>query len=430
MADIYSDIPELSAEQANIVRRQKIAQMIQSQAMQGIPSQPQMGRYAVPTNPLLALGKIGEAYFGKQAADNADAKQAALSDKYNTIANADRQSVVDALVSKGTPAQPAIPLPQDESGNEMTRPAQPAMPGEPMSLLDKQQALIQNYGTLKTDRGRKENELQQKYIEAQLVAQQKVQDRADTKANTPYYKDFQTAKGIGILDTRSGNINFPKDGNGDAILGSNSDPRLQGNIASSKEGGKEQSKDINTSYNSARSAQQELMGIDEANKALDSGSFQGSGADTKLAVSKFINANIPGMNIDPNKVANTDYLRTQFGGALLSNAKTLGINPTDTDARRIEDIVGTIGKDPKAMRMVLDWRAEMAQRAIDNHNSVYDQATQNGYHSLFDMHVKGRQPTENNRRASDNLPQYEKTATNPKTGQKLGLRNGQWEPIQ
>jgi hypothetical protein len=34
------------------------------------------------------------------------------------------------------------------------------------------------------------------------------------------------------------------------------------------------------------------------------------------------------------------------------------------------------------------------------------------------------------RRASDKTVQYEKTATNPQTGQKIGLRNGQWELVK
>lgn len=131
-----------------------------------------------------------------------------------------------------------------------------------------------------------------------------------------------------------------------------------------------------------------LIGIQKARGAIAGGVFQGSGAETKLAISKFINANIPGVNIDPQKVSDTDYLKSTLGASLLAEAKTLGSNPSNADASRINDIVGSIAKDPGAMTKILDWRQEMAERAIQTHNSTVDDAEKRGMTSPYDLRIK------------------------------------------
>lgn len=138
----------------------------------------------------------------------------------------------------------------------------------------------------------------------------------------------------------------------------------------------------------AKAASDSLIGIQKARGAIGGTVFQGSGAETKLAVSKFINANIPGVNIDPEKVSNTDYLKSTLGASLLAEAKTLGSNPSNADASRINDIVGSITKDPGAMAKILDWRQEMAERSINNHNSTVDDSEKRGMTSPYDLRVK------------------------------------------
>jgi hypothetical protein len=135
-----------------------------------------------------------------------------------------------------------------------------------------------------------------------------------------------------------------------------------------------QAEQLDKSYTAANDASSALLGIQQSRKAMNTGAFQGSGAEAKLAITKFINANIPGVNIMPEDVANTDYLKSTLGGALLEKAKTLGSNPSNADASRITDIVGSIGKDPNAMGKILDWQQEMAMRSITQHNTKIDQA--------------------------------------------------------
>ena len=155
--------------------------------------------------------------------------------------------------------------------------------------------------------------------------------------------------------------------------------------------GTDQAETLTASHKSAKSAADDLMGIAEARKAIAGGVFQGSGANFKLAVAKFINANVPGVTVDAEKTGNSDYLKSTLGRGLLEQAKTLGSNPSNADAQRINDIVGDLTKDPNAMTKILDWRQGMAERAIRLHNTSLEQAMANGFKPRFDMRIT--QPT-------------------------------------
>lgn len=142
----------------------------------------------------------------------------------------------------------------------------------------------------------------------------------------------------------------------------------------------------------AKSAADSILSTRAAREAANNGVFQGSGAEAKLAIAKFINSNVPGITLDPEKVGNTDYMKSILGEGMLAQAKTLGANPSNADAQRITDIVGSIGKDPQAMAKLLDWREEMATRTIQNHNATVKDAEGRGLSSPYDLTVKVPEP--------------------------------------
>lgn len=137
----------------------------------------------------------------------------------------------------------------------------------------------------------------------------------------------------------------------------------------------------------AKGAADDLYGINESRKAIASGAFLGSGADFKTDTAKAIKAWI-GMDIDSNKVTNTEYLRSTLGQRMLDNAKKLGVNPTDADAKRLDAIIGTIAKDPKALIRALDFQEEMNVRAIKQHNDSVAQAQKSGLQTPYDLTVR------------------------------------------
>jgi hypothetical protein len=135
--------------------------------------------------------------------------------------------------------------------------------------------------------------------------------------------------------------------------------------------------------------------------AIKSGAYQGFGADTKTDAVKI--AQGIGIPIDATKASNTDYLRSTLGKGILDNAKKLGVNPTDADARRLDQIMGTIGKDPKALDKILNWREEMAGRTIDQHNKDIESSVKSGAKFPFDLRVNRNADTSSSRNPVDDL---------------------------
>jgi len=175
MNDIYSDIPELSAEQANILRRKKVAEMIQSQSMRPLESQQIPGGYVVPTNPLLALGKLGEAYLGSRAMDAAEGRQAALGEKATGMMSSERQKIVDALTPKPEKQFTPDMMPGEQSpfGSLVESSAKNQTP---QAQLD---SLIQARGEVQFPNNQKWADLQQKYLEGKISREDMQQARAD-----------------------------------------------------------------------------------------------------------------------------------------------------------------------------------------------------------------------------------------------------------
>lgn len=162
----------------------------------------------------------------------------------------------------------------------------------------------------------------------------------------------------------------------------------EGTIATNQALGKGQAQLLLDSRKSAINATDDLTNINQARQALSGGTFGGSGAQAKLNAVKFMQSWVPGLeNLDANKVTNTDYLVSTLGKSLLTHAKDLGYNPTDTDATRVEAIIGTIGKDPQALNKLLDYQEMMANRAIQRHNALVGQAGKSGVQSALDMSV-------------------------------------------
>jgi hypothetical protein len=123
------------------------------------------------------------------------------------------------------------------------------------------------------------------------------------------------------------------------------------------------------SAENARISADSVRSIQEARSTIDKGAFMGSGAEYKLAIAKFAN-DVLGVPLDTEKATNSNYLKSTLGTRLLEQAKTLGSNPSNADAARIDSIVGSLSTDRNAMRKILDWNEEMARRVIENHGKV------------------------------------------------------------
>jgi len=126
-------------------------------------------------------------------------------------------------------------------------------------------------------------------------------------------------------------------------------------------------KDITEGQKKAEDLAEGVRAIDKSLDLIQKGAILGSGADLKTDTAKVLN-NVFGMEISPDKVSNTDFLKSTLGIPLLAKARSLGVNPTDADAKRLDTILGTIGKDPNALPELLKFNREISVRAIEQHN--------------------------------------------------------------
>lgn len=172
-------------------------------------------------------------------------------------------------------------------------------------------------------------------------------------------------------------------------------------------------KELFEGYKTSQKAADQLSSIQESRKAVAGGAFQGAGAGAKTDVAKFAKG-LFGIDLDPTKTTNAEYLRSTLGSQVLNQAKALGSNPSNTDAKRIEEIVGNIDKDPGALDKILDWQEQMVRKAVAQHNGNVDQMEKRGYKSPFDLRVQLAEPLNlPARRESDKTPVRK---WNPQTG--------------
>lgn len=167
-------------------------------------------------------------------------------------------------------------------------------------------------------------------------------------------------------------------------------------------------------YETSNKAADQLSSIMESRKAVTAGAFQGAGAGAKTDISKFAKG-VFGIDLDPAKTTNAEYLRSTLGSQVLNQAKALGSNPSNTDAKRIEEIVGNIDKDPGALDKILEWQEQMVRKSVAQHNGNVDQLEKRGYKTPYDLRVNlpDAQNFAPQRRASDQTPIRK---WNPQTG--------------
>ena len=126
--------PDYAADQADIERRRRYADMLRQQSMQPLESQT-AGGWVIPTSPLQGIAKLVQAYSGRKGLEEADSRQKALGEKISGDASS---RLAQALkMYQGTPGQ-TLSLPGNEMGDDPTQAtiaAQKADPAAAAALL-------------------------------------------------------------------------------------------------------------------------------------------------------------------------------------------------------------------------------------------------------------------------------------------------------
>jgi len=99
-------------------------------------------------------------------------------------------------------------------------------------------------------------------------------------------------------------------------------------------------------------------------------SFAGSMAEQKLATVKFFNNNL-GTNIAPEKVKNTEELRSALFTNVMENLKKLDASPSQQQQQILQQSMGSIGTDPNAIPRVVEvYKQILVDKAIQHNLQV------------------------------------------------------------
>ena len=253
------------ADQMEIQRRQKLAEMLQQQSMQPIQSQGG-GRLQAPISPFQVAGQLMKGYQSKKLSQEAEEKQKTLADRM--------QSERQAALAKALSQAGGSPQPAPELGGG------PAMPGDPMgaagTLAGSQDPMLAQAGLGMMEQQFKNQMPQQPQPftlspggtrfgpNGQPIAslpptppqppapapftlgqgQQRfgpdgqpiasVPPKPDQPAGgTPYFTPVQTAQGIYAFNARTGQMELVRPG-GAPVVGAAADPNLQRNLSAAK----------------------------------------------------------------------------------------------------------------------------------------------------------------------------------------------------
>jgi len=282
-----------SAEAESIARQRRLAEALQAQSMQPLETNQTAGGYVIPVSPFQGLAKMLQAYSGRKGIDAANEAERGLAGRRN-------QALADALSSMPQArTQDMNPVAVDDEGNTMPqalKTTQPTMQDNAAfmsrlaqidpsavqiggTLLGMQQKAQENQATreataadkaatrefMSADRAaareQRMQELQLRLADARTTAQDRIafqrelaQMRIDAQREMqsmrgqgmgaqPYFTPVQTAQGVMAFNARTGRME-PVQVGGQAVVGSQSDPNLQGSLAQAKAGGKERGETV------------------------------------------------------------------------------------------------------------------------------------------------------------------------------------------
>lgn len=172
-----------------------------------------------------------------------------------------------------------------------------------------------------------------------------------------YFVPVQTADGVKAFDSRRGVVVDPATGQPvkRPVVGSNSDPALQGKLAGSKEFGKVVGEDA-AKIDGKLDA---LEGVQGAREILSKGIYSGTYAEIQKALAK----GTPG--VDKTTAANTEQFLAHIGEVVIPRLKDFGGNDSNEELKYLQKVMaGDITLEDKALAGILEKAEQKIARGI------------------------------------------------------------------
>ena len=366
------------AQQMEIARRQKLAQMLQEQSMQPLQSAPS-GAFAAPISPLQVAGKLTQGYMGQKREQEALQQQQELQQRM--------QQERAAALAKALQASQGQPMQMDAADNVQT----PAMQPDPSRGMA---ALAQSGDPALMQLGAPALQMQQQQQMAETNRRHQ-EEMARLQAQLrpkPNPQILQTAQGpMTLQDGQAQPIPGP---GGMPVQAPNKEPLVTVDMKGENKyaetvGTKSGERDIGQ-HDAAMSA---VENINKLNLTLDqiknSQAITGMGSEVLKNVERakalFLQSKAAG-----NKVSDTELLDSLLGSDVFPMIKALGIGARglDTPAEREflrAVMTGTTPMNRQTLIRMTEIRKDVAERAVKRWNERVDSGELDRYFKASGM---------------------------------------------
>ena len=396
-SDMMGLPPEMQIEALQLARKRALADALVQQSMQQENPNQVVAGHVVRYSPLQGIAKLGQAYFGRKAQENADNAQKDLAAKYNTqLAEAVRNYTTKTTGGPET-------LGEDVAGP--TRPFVPASDADkraaiisgmtsgfsPLANIASQdwKDLMKNQLTIK-DIGAFMKDFTPESVQAFVASGGKtpLQRNINARSDGGVTYDTTTGKPIGATSTY-GPVG-PVPGT-DGVVGQKNEATGRYNFAprgvnvsqsvNNHAGNKEIDAMVGSHQDTKKVAMDAVADVNilkQATEALNLGVKAGSLADWRNAIDKF--AVTAGFKNDDGSVANTDTFMRQMAGRMLAHAKEL--RPmSDSDVKILTEMSAGKNMTVDGLKKLIEIGMDNALGKIEAHNKAVEmyQETRPGY---------------------------------------------------
>ena len=145
---------------------------------------------------------------------------------------------------------------------------------------------------------------------------------------------------------------------------------LQNQLPFQEEVQKDMGKELVNEFKTLKNIPTEIKNLEKVEKLAASPTYLGSGAEAKLAITKFFNNNL-GTNINADKVSNTEEMRSALFQSTMENLKKVDAQPSQMQQQIMQQAFGTIGTDPQAIpKIVAVYKDILTDKAIQHNTRV------------------------------------------------------------
>lgn len=334
--------PELK----DIDRKRKLAELLMQQGMQQPQGQMVSGRYVAPSW-TQNLASLYSAYQGNKINEEQDQKQLQLADALRKKQAMQIQQYSE-LEAQDKPAALRYAL---SSENPILRNiAQEELKGVKLGKGDIFTRTSLGGGTTKLEGA---PDLPESIRYAISVGQLPQDPRTWNPQQAAYAKQLVESKGNASANRQFTNI--------------------QNQLPFNEQIQQAMGQDLVKEFSLLKSIPSQIQNLDKVEKLAVSPAYLGSGAEAKLAITKFFNNNL-GTNINADKVANTEEMRSALFQSTMENLKKVDAQPSQMQQQIMQQAFGTIGTDPQAIPKIVTVYKDILISKANEHNARVKQS--------------------------------------------------------